>query len=275
MLGKMEEGGWKWDKVEMRECKLRPEWGECDQIEVVLPITGQILVGAHLDGLGRYKAHSWTTVVEVKSMGDATFQQVKRKGWGVGGYFEKYKWQVSVQQLASGRQVIVACVNKKDGEVHYLNRETPWYTLDEIRARILTIESWVRRGELPTCDVKMYPCPFIYLGCEQGEDTTRIVVGDEVEKLARAYKAAKLEEDGAGRKVAELRAKLKNACGTGMKVGNDRVKVTWYMQRNPPRLDKGKVEELGLKVEDVTTQGSSERVRVEIIGEEKERGEGQ
>lgn len=260
------EHGWEFDRAMVKPCRFRPEWGECDQHEVELPITKDIVVGCHLDAVGKYEKHPWKNVIEVKSCSKDQFERVKKLKWGIGGYFDKYKWQVSAQHWASGHGVIVAVVNKDDGEVWFLTSDVPHYSKVEITQRVLTVESWVRRGELPDCDINQYPCPFVYLGCTG--DSDRVLASREIEELAVRYKAAKVKEDEAGREVTSLRTQLKAACGTSKKLGSDRVKITWYTQRNPPRLDKAKVESLGLDVDSLMTQSESERVRVEVKDEE-------
>lgn len=299
VVDEMVEAGWEVE-WETEEKPCLSHWETCRQIEVVLKLTPRIWVVAHLDGVvatgecwcmkgpdpaemhlipdcPRHDSGLGHKVLEVKSMSKDVWEQVKADGWDAKQWMPKYKWQVSVQMLATGYPAWLRAKNRNNGQVFDLLVEEPFYDKMQVLQRVLEVESAVRTGTLPDCTpgASSYFCPFdVCSGVKAIEE----IEDEEVEKLAREYKVAKLEADAAGkvsgeakRRADEVRTRLRKACGgvdgeileKKLRVG--KVRVTWYKAGNSKgSLDTLKLDALGLAVEDVTSKGSGERLKVEV-----------
>ena len=111
-----------------------------------------------------------------------------------------------------------AVKNRNTGKLDLSTVEEPFYSKDQILARVLEIERWVRLGELPDeCDVVQYPCPFYYL---HAQTTLELTEDDEIEKLGRAYDEARRDVKAAERRRDEVR----KALDVGL-AGRDRVQT--------------------------------------------------
>lgn len=214
VISKLKEDGW----------KLYDE-----QKEVVLPITNKIAVVGHIDSKGYHVGEG--RVVEVKSQSQDQWDAFERGGWEQ-GLFPKYRWQVSSYQLAEHLGLCLVRYNRDTGQMATSYLDKPFYSVSDIRRRILQVEFQAATGELPqdrSC--ADYPCPFFYL--HEKED--RIVLDDpQIEALAREYKQAQVEEKTAkGRKSAAFTA-LKDACGDELKLETENGwKVTFFYATNP------------------------------------------
>lgn len=169
------------------------------QTEVVIPITERVTLTGHLDGVDE----SLMRVVEVKTMGDASFKTFTKTLWDTDDFLiTRYKWQLSCYMIAMGMPAIVYVKNRNDGEVLALDVAEPFHGLGAIRARVLQVEALARGGNLPLeCSVNQYPCPFYYLHDEVekeiAKDVDEVVFdslmvsyfeGDVMEKRGKAIK---------------------------------------------------------------------------------------
>lgn len=182
------------------------------QSEAVLVVTSKINVVGHVDGVS-------DTVDEVKSQSQDEWDKFERTGWGDGPLWARYEWQFSCYMLAFGLPLRLIRFNRATEEIKTQVYFEPWYSLAEVRSRVLKIESQAAGGVLPVaCDPLSYPCPVYYLH----DDAAEFEYGDEaVDVLARQYKNAKAVEkiakDKAEVSKKALRAqgqKLKTAIGT-------------------------------------------------------------
>jgi hypothetical protein len=246
------------------------------QLEVVLPITRKVVVVGHLDGLGWKNGPAAVStadpiaalkivgghVVEIKSQSKNQWADFERSGWE-SGFFPKYKWQLSAYMLATGLPAVVVRKNRDNGQVKYEYVEAPFYSLTATRVRVMMVEALVAKGELPEeCDNRVFPCPFFYLHHDP-EVTT--LEDPQLDELGRQYKEASVAEAAA----RQIKEDTRKALRQGL-VGMDKVstaigtKITFYMAKNPPSLDKERMKADGIDLDSYMTQTESERLRVTL-----------
>lgn len=188
------------------------------QTRIELAVSSKIAVVGHVDGVS-------DTVDEVKSQNQDEWDKFERDGWDMNPLWAKYKWQASAYMIALERPLrLIRVLRDSDPANPRISTQVyfePWYSLAEIRARVLTIESQAAVGVLPVaCDPSVqYPCPVYYL-----HEYAEFEYGDEtVDVLARQYNNAKTVEKIAKQKADEskraLRVKgVKMRTSTGTKV---------------------------------------------------------
>lgn len=249
----------------LHEEDLMRKYGAIDrQKEVTLEIMPNVVVQGHIDG---YKPPH---VLEVKTMGDEPFKAFKTQLWDTPGLVQKYKWQVSVYMLALSRPCKLIAKNRNTGEVIEVDVEMPFYSNGDVLRRVVEMERWVRRGELPDeCSVAQFPCPFYYLEQQQTLEVTEDAVMDE---LAKMYMDA-----GVAVKAAESRKQAaRNALDQGL-AGRERVvtalsKISYY-DVETKKLDEMKMREDGIDVDKYKVGKMGKRLRVTIKSEDESRGD--
>lgn len=246
-----------------------------EQDEVTLDITDEIKVVGHIDGTCidwvLHEGKPFERLLEVKRMAQAYWQVVKDGGWYVDGLMEKYRWQISCYMLATGLEVVLVCRNGDTGEDHFLYAEEPFYTLNDIKARVLVVEGRARSfgtlDDLQGCDSADYPCPFYYTHPTDREELD----GDEaeeVEGLGIAYQAARERERESKAAAEVLRDELRDLLGDRGKVVAGRVRVTKY-DSSRTRLDKDAAKRDGIDLSKYESRSpSSTTVRVTVREEQ-------
>lgn len=163
-------------------------------------------------------------VCEVKFLGEQMYREVTREGkWPVG-----YEWQKAVEMLSTGLPMLYVVGEKvvsegadgkrvvELGEVwtEEIALEDVPFSLKDVKARVLEIEGYVARGEMPPCPQPyMYPCPY----WDHHEAVGPEVLDDEVLKewvgvwrLAhKAYETAAKDLDFARAAVLEQMHELR------------------------------------------------------------------
>src|SRR5262249_23096922 len=125
------------------------------------------------------------------------------------------------------------------GEIKVSHVDVPFYSVEDIRRRVLGIEAAAATGVLMADCTQSFPCPYFYLH----EEIDRELIDDEgVEILAREYKAAGVEEATAKGKKANARKALREAVDGQRYRTHTGVKITFYESSDPPRLDKELLE---------------------------------
>jgi len=242
---------------QLHEDEIVARFGEVTsrQAEVYRQVTPTVRLEGHVDGI-RHEA-----VFEVKSMGDDTYRRWIKDRWNAGGMLEKYKWQLSAYMEMTGLPAHFVAKNRNDGKVSEAFVDVPFYTWPDIMGRILEMEKWVRRGELPDdCDVNNYPCPFYYL---EQQLTMELAEDEVLDELAQMYEEASL-----GVKVAEARKKearhaLDVGLGTREKVVTAKSRVTYYEVKGS-KVDISKMEEDGIDVERYKVPTVRKQLRVTV-----------
>lgn len=246
------------------------------QLEVYLPITGRISIVGHIDGFDMADG----TIVEVKSQNKEAWDLYERHHWDA-GLFLKYKWQASVYMHGHKGvfhhhplKLIRALRDEKGewtGELKVSHVDKPFYTVDEIRDRVLQIEAVASTGVLAAECSNQFPCPYFYLH----EEIDRELIDDEaVEILAREYAEAGADENVAKAKKANARKALREVVDGNKYRTNTGVKITFYESGDPPRLDKELLEGFLTKhnrtLDEFQKRGKSERLRITLPKEDDE-----
>lgn len=258
------------DEVLDRIGLLAPVTGR--QLEVVLPITKRIYVLGHIDGLD-----TDDSILEVKSQSQEEWDRFEKEGWE-SGFFPRYKWQLSAYMHALGQPLtLLRALRDSDGQ--WTGRiedevvEEPFYSVAEIRARVLKIEAAAATGVLNAECINSYPCPYFYLH----DEIDRELISDEgVDVLAREYADASRDENIAKGRKAEARRALRAAVEKDKYQTSSGVKVSFYMAANPPKLEREMLSSvllpLGRDLDEFFTQSKSQRVKVTLPKEDEEDG---
>lgn len=215
------------------------------QVEVQIEVGKRAVVLCHPDGIAMKKGAvkgDEKMVVEAKLLSQSYWDQITRGGGVPAGLTETYSWQVSVEAHATGLDVIyIIGVKEEDGTwdaadgkvvVFQVKKENTPYTIEQIKTRVLEIEGYVHRGDMPTCpEPKMWPCPWWK---EHDDDRAEVeTVEDELlESLAARYKDL-------GDQMDVLKAQ-REAARDGI--------LKWYADTGRASGDEGRVEVGGLRV---------------------------
>jgi hypothetical protein len=170
------------------------------QVETELAWSNKI-VRCHPDAIAIQGSTLKPYVVEAKFLGEQMFNDITMRGvWPV-----TYQWQKAVEMLSTGLPLLYIIGKKvveEDaagermvslGEVWTEEILTPPMSLAEVKMRVLEVEGYVTRGEMPACPVPlMYPCP--YWADHEPAESTRVDESDDevlkawvdVWKLAKA-----------------------------------------------------------------------------------------
>jgi hypothetical protein len=216
-----------------------------EQEEVYKELTGfGVQVQGHSDGIIQWPGDD-PCVLEVKSMGDASFKDWKRRGWSNPGIIQKYKWQVSFYMICFAMPLHFVVKNRNSGEIDTDFVRTPFYSWSDIVARITNIELAVRKGDLPQlCDWPMYPCPFNYL--HEDEELPEIP-DDELSALVLEYISKRDERDKLVDECKTILGEIKDKAG-GKKYS---FPFASYSEKNTRKVtyDFDKMRENGIDVD--------------------------
>lgn len=198
--------------------------GEGEQLEVEIPIGTGIKIRCHPDGIG-YKDLDvdQRRVIEAKAFGKTLWDKYHKTGIDS---FPYYRMQVSIEMAGTGLPClfVVGLKNVDEGMVcdQFVTTliEKPPIGIGEIKLKVLQIEKWAKKGELPPCDYDQYPCQFYHLHDEDNDQGGTVVDEDlEVDAILSVYvKGQRLEKQGkelkkpAGEellKIMETRGELK------------------------------------------------------------------
>jgi hypothetical protein len=244
------------------------------QARVELPVTSKISVVGHVDGF--HFANS--CLLEVKSQSRVEWERFNQKGWE-DGFFPKYKWQVSAYMLACMAPLkLIRALRDENGEFTGKTDESiieePFYTVDDIRRRILRVEAQAATGVLLAECTPSFPCPYFYLH----EEIDRELIDDAtVDALAHEYEDARAEAAVARGKQEAARRALREATVEDRYRTKSGIRVTFYMAKNPPKLEKELLDEFlvghGKSLGNFQTQGESERLKITLPKEREDEGE--
>lgn len=270
---------------------------ECydQQAELNLPISSTILLQGHIDAKGKCNEWRYNKTVEIKTMRPKSFNNFVAMGWDTPGLVQKYKWQTSGYMLGTTLELALIAIDSDpdieddyERRIHIIYQEVPFFTLAEIRTRILTAHQWVQQGELPPgCNVKQYPCPFLYLH----DDEVEILEDGQIDTLARAYKAAQRDNKASREREEKIKAALVEQSGrkgrkssevkdlNGEKVEFEKEKlktvggtsISRWEQRNPWKLSEELAKKDGVDLEKYKVQSKSWRIRVDVKEDGSER----
>lgn len=241
------------------------------QEEVSKVLSGfNVEIQGHNDGIIQWPGDS-PLVLEIKTMGDSSYKDFKRRGWGQPGLMQKYKWQVSFYMNAYAMPLMFVVKNRNSGEITTDFVRVPFYSWADIVARITRVELAARNSELPElCDWKMYPCPFNYL--HEEEDTPEIG-GDELSELVAEYVDLRDQRDALVQQCKVLLGEIKEKAG-GKKYS---FPFATYTEKNTRKVtyDYDKMRADGIDVDDYekVTFVAVPTVRKKKVKEDKTEGE--
>lgn len=229
------------------------------QHEVNLKIMDGVIVQGHLDGV--IHRGNWPgplgRVLEIKSMGDGPFKEFKKHGMDTPGLIQKYKWQISAYMLAMERPALLVCKSRNTGEIIETLIDTPYYSYQDIKTRIVRLEAQARTGELPVkCSNPQFPCPFFYL---HEEDEPELILDTAIDAFVKVYKEAKSEEERAKAKGKLARERLLGL-SHGNKVETPHSRITFYTTKTK-KVDWNRIlEDHGIEKSDYETTKESDPI---------------
>ena len=182
------------DWVQVTERDHLAQYGEVVQDDAGLQVETEIswsnkVIRCHPDAIAIQGSTLKPYVVEAKFLGEQMWDDIVLRGkWPV-----NYQWQKAVEMLSTGlpllyiigKKVVTEGKNGERvvelGEVWTEEVLTPPFSLAEVKMRVLEIEGYVARGEMPTCPLPlMYPCP--YWADHEPTESTRVESDNEVLK---------------------------------------------------------------------------------------------
>lgn len=205
------------------------------QEEVEIPVVPGVIVRGHTDGV--LAQGPFQVLLEVKSMSTKQFDKWIKKGFRE---FVKYAWQITCyMQAHPGLNVLYAVKRREDGMIDrtIIPHDEPPIEWKKIKSKILTAESWRRRGELPPCDVKnQWGCPFWYLHEEDGvaegeipDDETMVLLQSLLAEYAALKEREQIGDEAADKRKYEINPELMNLIPgdyVHVEVGGETYKVT-------------------------------------------------
>jgi hypothetical protein len=155
--------------------------------------------------------------------------------------------------------------NRNNGTLHSVIQPDPFYTLADIRGRILWVEAEAKTGLPLECDNPIYPCPYYYLH----NDEVEVMADDEIDSLAIGYRRA-VEEYNKWEQIKKQEySKLMAGMGDREKVKTGRVSVTRY-ETTYKGWDTEAMERDGV-VDKYRTERKREMMRVKVVEDEANR----
>lgn len=151
------------------------------QILVEMPVGQHVTIRGHADGIGKcfkapvleYGESDWVPgevrMIEVKCVTEDYARVLLKK---LPFY---YIVQVAVYSQVLGFPPMLALgIKDDDGVVQHVVTEMiePELTLREVKQRVMEIEGWVERGELPKCDHPNWPCQYSWMCDSPGGPVT-------------------------------------------------------------------------------------------------------
>ena len=164
------------------------------QVETELAWSNKI-VRCHPDAFAIQGSTLKPYVVEAKFLGESMFKEARSNFDRFLTNHPTYKWQASVEMLSTGLPLLYIVGEKVVEEDEAGNRMVSlgevltvemdmgigMYGIMDVKMRVLEVEGYVTRGEMPACPVPlMYPCP--YWADHEPAESTRVESDDEVLK---------------------------------------------------------------------------------------------
>lgn len=240
------------------------------QMEVTINNGHGAQIMGHIDGKVLPPDHLRWKVLEIKTVGQSTWDQFEKNRWDTPGLWQKYKWQLSVYMICCDAEALVVIKNRNTGQLRFEGVELPFYTHMNILARLNEMESWVKESALPLeCDTVNYPCPFFYLHTEPEKND--LANEEEINARGRVYLQAKSVAEEANDRLKQARASLIEALGDQTKVRTEQLAITYY-DYSTTTLDRKRMERDGINVEPYEKVSKSKRL---IVKDKAEDGTGQ
>lgn len=289
----MDEGSLHEDQV-LR--KLEAEgwhiWPGTRQLRKEIRVGTHAVIRGHVECIAEHDDYG-VRVIEVKATSDSLFREITRKVWDF-PLGAEYAMQLSGNMQAHGLLGYFAVKNRNNGKLWKLPVDEPPANFAEAKAKVLRIESMVRKGTSPRavpCPTpERYPCPMAHL------HTVKKVVGENgaievqaaavsdvpaeyiatVEAFAATIREAKDREAAAQAAYKEAKQSLMEFLGERREaITTPRFRVSPVYPRPQTRVDMEKVREAGIDLSAFEVPIDVQPwVKVTVLDEEKSEGRG-
>lgn len=136
-----------------------------------MKIIPRVFIRGHVDGFAKPKAARNDRVLEVKTMSKNRFDKWMRLGKNarerlLTDEFEHYAWQISAYMWHYGMGAMYVVKNRDSGKLDISEIKLPPIDLKTIRKKIIKVELWSKKGEIPPCEAAsndQFFCQFPYL----------------------------------------------------------------------------------------------------------------
>lgn len=231
-------------------------WTVIDQQrEVELTVGDTLVIRGHIDGNARLTGP--TRLLEIKAMGHEPY-----KRWVADRFKsnERYAWQVSTYMHALDLPGLFVVKNRNSGEVDVMELDEAPIPLAKIKARVASVETIARRGDLPDCDVDYtWNCPYRFLH-DQKALPLAAVEDAEIDALAAAYDRARTQATQADTMKKLARDRLADVVRDRKKVRTGRWSVSCSLQKKTT-IDMAKLKtEVDVSPYEVTSEVETVRV---------------
>jgi hypothetical protein len=251
-----------------------------EQGSVDVPVSDRIVIRGHLDGWHIFPpgpsaelGFEWATLVkpgsdlmlEVKSMSDRVFKKWLSQGFAG---FDTYAWQISAYMQATGRPALYVVVNRDDDEVFdFRVVEEPPVPWQQIRQKVLLVDYYRGKRQLPECTGHTYTCPFDYLCDARAMQFEEIEDGSAamIDRLAAEYDEQRrlLADVKAAQDAVKDQILVALAGRDGVDTGGWRVKLGKVTRRSQ---DKKALSEYlatqGRKLDEFMAESTHDRLTV-------------
>lgn len=238
------------------------------ELQVVLPVNRNIAVVGHIDGkLSHGLEVVSSRLLEMKTMSSDAYKSFAANGWDDPGLIAKYKYQVSVYMHATGLPCTMIAKNRNNGRHIHMDINEPFYSLTDIRARVLKVHSYVVNNDLPVrCDPRSFPCPFPYLHEDDDEDQPEAGDVELVRAAAVEYRKARDEVGAAKERADKAREELMKVMG-----GQNSYKgiVSKYEKAGPGKWNVELMREDGVDVEKYKVRDEKKHWEVRLAKEDE------
>ncbi len=214
----------------------------------------------HLDGAINGAA-GVPLVLEVKAPSRDEYKKWIATGWDTPGLWQHYKWQVSLYMHAMGMELMMAVKNRDTGQLDLSVQGTPFYTTQEIAAKVAYFEDHRTRGVLPETCPHEYFCQYKWLcPAVESKEEADVVVEPVLEDVLRDYAAATAAIKEAKATKAALQTELEILLAGRTRVRTTGWTVTWVQKEVPEHVVKASHQSYPLvkKVEETPDAASTE-----------------
>lgn len=257
--------------------------GVLDQPAIEIQVLKRALIRGHLDAIGYPPRARKERGYEIKSMSAAVFKEwMGHKDFVsalLSDRFARYGWQLSAYMAATKLPFLYVVKNRSSGRVEIEEITFPPYSLKDIKKRVIELEKWRVKDELPPCTGRDqgFFCSVPDLHVEGIEDEVGdegapvvSVTDDELVAMAEKYDELRAMEDlgkAAGEEKRAIGDEIMRVLGGKKGIKKKQVEG-WVLSRTD---SKGKVSvdwgglALALKVEYGVEVGAE---RLEKLSEE-------
>ena len=184
------------------------------QRRVEKEVAANVIIRGHIDCIATQGSTS--RVADAKAMSADTWKSWVRYNFEK---FPKYGYQLGFYMIALDLPGMMACKNRNTGELDIALFDVLPVTWEEITERVLTIEHWAARNELPPCDTTFkWGCIWSYLHEDEDQADHVIEQDDTLDALAQTYHDLRT-------KIGELEQQKDNARTRLLMAMNQRPKV--------------------------------------------------